>query len=354
MPIWEQDVFLEFRWAEIHAIVIANKIMRLETRDPLFARLGVFHGRSGRSLQLDPGAAQDGAVPLLMTLGTLSRNHYIAFDSTLAMLRSVCAAQDAGILRYRTTREGTKEVGEIEYDPRELWDVIRPFNPRADYWEHLIAGTVDFNEIEFELPKDGRIQMDPEVRRLVFGTPEDYAPRPKKPKKAGARAASAPSPSASRTTILFDGEVFADSYQFYLADPDAMADPPMQDFDAALSDRMLCCDGMLLVTTAREMTVPLRVELHDGEPAVDLDAADHVARGGLRTEGEIVIAGGTEAPDAAARARVPAGDLRAMVVFTGLGSVSEDGVDGEDRYVVHLWPGAGTEVSVLKRWSAEP
>ncbi|HEY4252159.1 MAG TPA: hypothetical protein VGM87_13185 [Roseomonas sp.] len=180
MPVWEQTVFLEFMWPQIDALVIANRVMRLEKENPLAGRLNLFGGTNALNLQLDPGAAQDGAVPLLMTLGTLSRRHYIGFDSTLAMLRSVCAAQDAGILRYRTQRDGAREPNEIEYDPQELWDVIRPFNPRADYWPALIAGTIDWDAIEVVLPSNGILDLDPEVSRLIAGDPEDYRPKARK------------------------------------------------------------------------------------------------------------------------------------------------------------------------------
>ena len=49
----------------------------------------------------------------------------------------------------------------------------------------------------------------------------------------------------------------------------------------------------------------------------------------------------------AARASVPPGTLRAMVIFTGLDTLSEDGLDGDDHYVVHLWPGESIGVTVL-------
>lgn len=357
MPMWEQTVFLEFGWEPMQSLVTGNKIMRLEKTNPLVGRIDVFGAATGMRMQLDPGAEQDGAVPLAMTLGSLSRNHYIGFDSTLSMLRSVCAAQDAGILRYRTEREGTKERDEIEYDPKELWDVIRPFNPRADYWPALIAGTVDWNRIEYELPASGILKMDPEVSRLIFGKPEDYYPKAdRKPRKAKASADDMPghdSPRASETTLLFDGDIFADYHQFYLTDADGGGDLPTDYTEEEFRNRIASADGVLVVTTARNMTVPVHVELHDAAPEIDMEAADHVVLGNLRTEGELVIAGCTDYLPDAARAKVPPGNLRAMVVFTGLGTLSEDGLDGEDRYVVHLWPSADTGVTVLRQWDGD-
>lgn len=81
-----------------------------------------------------------------------------------------------------------------------------------------------------------------------------------------------------------------------------------------------------------------------------LDDVDHVVEGGFRSAGTVAIAGCTDYFPDAARFSVPAGDLKARVVFTCLGTLSEDGLDGEDRYVVHLWPGKAESVRVLKQW----
>lgn len=152
---------------------------------------------------------------------------------------------------------------------------------------------------------------------------------------------------------LFDGDIFADYHQFYLSDADGGADLPNDYTEDDLRDRITCADGVLIVTTARNMTVPVRVELHEAEPRIDIAAADHVVLGSLRTEGELAIAGCTDYLPDAARAKVPPGNLRAMVVFTGLGKLSEDGLEGEDRYAIHLWPSEETGVTVLRQWDGD-
>ena len=181
LSMWEWSVFLEFEWSSADLLVRRNKIMRLDKDNPLVDRFDTFHSPEGQSLQLDPGAEKGGAVPMLMTLGTLSRNAYIAFESTLALLRSVCAVQQAGILHYVKKgqrihhRDGTpREIHDIYYDAKELWDVIQPFNSRADYWPALLKGALEWDEIEVELPQNGILNLDPEVRRLIVGTPEEY------------------------------------------------------------------------------------------------------------------------------------------------------------------------------------
>ena len=151
-------------------------------------------------------------------------------------------------------------------------------------------------------------------------------------------------------TILFDGKLMADYHQIFLADAANDPSTPEEVTDRHIRDRLLLAPGVLVLMTARNMVVPLRVELHGAEPGRFIEAADHVVVGGLASSGRIGIAGLTDYWPDAARAAVPPGDLCAMVVSRGLGSLSEDGLDGADRYEVHLWPGRSEGVRVLKQW----
>ena len=127
-------------------------------------------------MDLKPSQTEGSQTPLLMRSGILARNSFIGFDSTLAMLRSVCAAQESGVIRYNEGFIPAEEPGglptqpnEILYDVKELWDVIRPFNPRADYWPKAIDGSIDWDEIEVEpSPTPWKVQMSPEASRIMF------------------------------------------------------------------------------------------------------------------------------------------------------------------------------------------
>jgi hypothetical protein len=176
LSLWETTVFLDAFWPESAMLVSSNKIARLEKHFAAERKIRAFLTTHGVSYDLFPDLAQEGVVPLVANLGPLSQRSFIAFDSTLAMLRSVCAAQDAGVLRYAPDRiahfppfgRGV-EKDEILFDPKELWEVIRAYNARAEYWALLAHGPIDWQKIAYEIPKDGRLQLDPEVRAIVLG-----------------------------------------------------------------------------------------------------------------------------------------------------------------------------------------
>lgn len=160
-------------------------------------------------------------------------------------------------------------------------------------------------------------------------------------------------------TILYDGGIFADYHQFFLQDAGAAdggtaaGDAP-EWTDATLAQGVLPQPGGLSVSTARNMTVPVRVTLHAAPPALPLEAVDHAVEAGLHSQGTLILAGCTDYLPDAARLTVPPGSLRVLLLCHGLGSLSEDGLDGDDRYELHLWPAPGEAVVVHKGWETPP
>jgi hypothetical protein len=148
-------------------------------------------------------------------------------------------------------------------------------------------------------------------------------------------------------------ELFADYFQFYLQDESAEGNLGESWNEEAVARLLAIAPGTVGVGTVRNMNVPVTVEILDAEPACDLDPWDHVTECSLDVPtGRIVIAGCTDYFPDAARIEVPAGTYRVRVSYGSLNTLSEDGLDGEDRYLVHLWQGSPTEPRVLKQRAA--
>jgi hypothetical protein len=150
--------------------------------------------------------------------------------------------------------------------------------------------------------------------------------------------------------LLYEGKLFADYFQLYLRCAETDDLPELWD-DAIVARRLNQGPGSLVLSTARNMTVPLRVLLHPARPAIDPAGFDHLVEAALDApSGNLVIAGLMEEPIGGHA--VPPGRLGALVGFQGLGTLSEDGLDGDDRYEVHLWPDAAAAgaVTVHRQW----
>lgn len=145
-------------------------------------------------------------------------------------------------------------------------------------------------------------------------------------------------------------EIFADYFQFYLQDETAEGD--LSDaWDATAVERMLAVSpGTVGLGTVRNMDVPVTLELLGSEPVGDLAPFDHVAEGSLViATGPLVVAGCTDYFPDAARLDIEPGTYRVRLSCSGLNSLSEDGLEGQDHYLVQLWQAPSIDPRVLKQ-----
>jgi len=151
----------------------------------------------------------------------------------------------------------------------------------------------------------------------------------------------------------FEYELFADYFQFYLQDESADGNLGESWNEEAVARLLAIAPGTVGVGTVRNMDVPVTVEVHDTAPDADFDLWDHVTECSLDVPtGRIVIAGCTDYFADAARIDVPPGTYRARISYGSLDTLSEDGLDGKDRYRVQLWPGSAADPYVIKQRTA--
>lgn len=151
----------------------------------------------------------------------------------------------------------------------------------------------------------------------------------------------------------FHLEIFADYFQFYLQDEASSAN--LGDaWDTNATQRMFAVmDGAVGIGTARNMDVPVTLELLDRAPSRDFTRFDHVVEGSLVVStGTLVVAGCTDYFPDAKRVSVEPGTYRVRLSSSGLDTLSEDGLEGEDHYLVQLWSDSPVEPTVLKRHSS--
>ena len=144
--------------------------------------------------------------------------------------------------------------------------------------------------------------------------------------------------------------LFADYFQFYLQDESIAGDLSDSWTDEAVARLLAVAPGMVGVGTVRNMEVPVTLEVLASEPPLNEMAYDHIVEGSLSAGGRnLVIAGCTDYFPKAARIEIEPGDYRVRACFSGLESLSEDGLDGEDRYHLQLWPAPPADVVVVKQ-----
>jgi hypothetical protein len=147
-----------------------------------------------------------------------------------------------------------------------------------------------------------------------------------------------------------DLQLFADYHQFYLQDDDSKFGDLSEAWTGEATKRLLAAAPHVVgVGTVRNVEVPVTIEVHDSRPPIDLSTWDQVNLASLQVDtGRVAVAGCTDYLPDALRIKVTPGAYEVLVCYSGLGSISGDGLEGNDRYWIALYPGKLQAVSVLK------
>lgn len=132
--------------------------------------------------------------------------------------------------------------------------------------------------------------------------------------------------------------MFADYFQFYFQDDNAdYGDLSEAWTESATEQLMALSERVVGVGTARNMDVRVYVTIDDQVPDLDSTEWDRVNRARLHVEsGRVVFAGCTDYFPDAKRINVKPGLYDVAIGYKDLGSISEDGLDGDDSYHVYL------------------
>jgi hypothetical protein len=147
-------------------------------------------------------------------------------------------------------------------------------------------------------------------------------------------------------------KVFADYNQFYVWDAGMSPLAPEDYTDTDVTRMVKVSPHVLVVQPVRNSTVPVEIEVHASDPGLRAEDWDHVVECALEVStGRLQVHECTGGP--VLDLEIAPGPYQARVLFAGLGTISEDGLDGEDRYRVDLWPGEFRDLAVAKQWSSE-
>lgn len=149
----------------------------------------------------------------------------------------------------------------------------------------------------------------------------------------------------------FHYELFADYFQFYLQDEQAKGDLSNSWTSEAVERELALAPGTIGVGTARNMTVPVTVEVREHAPAKeDFSIWDQINECSIDVpSGSLVIAGCTDDFSDADRIPLSPGCYRARIYYGQLHDLSDDGLDGNDHYKIVLWPYEDSELKILKQ-----
>jgi hypothetical protein len=143
------------------------------------------------------------------------------------------------------------------------------------------------------------------------------------------------------TTNEIKLELFADYFQFYIQDEKVDGDLSDSWTTEAVELLLATTDGTIGIGTVRNMDVPVTIKTFDIEPQFLTDNKNEIGQINECdievSSGKIAIAGCTDYFPDAKRIELKNGIYRARIYYGNLDKLSEDGLDGEDFYEIHLW-----------------
>jgi hypothetical protein len=179
---------------------------------------------------------------------------------------------------------------------------------------------------------------------------------------SGCAAAGGGEPTARGPTFVRELEVESDYGQLYIYDSQALVDDSDWTEDdnplsRALEDgyrdrRFVGYDGGLVdvqLPSQYNWKLPMRIEVSDDEPPLELDGWDHVVEVALPVPSGILTfeASGGAIPRLT---EIPKGIYRARI--SGRGFVSGAGeIEGHERYRLQLWPAPESKPKLIKYWN---
>ena len=150
-------------------------------------------------------------------------------------------------------------------------------------------------------------------------------------------------------------ELFADYFQFYIQDESVDGNLGDSWNEEAVNRLLALAPGTVGIGTARNMDVPVVLEIIDLEPnSLNEDFYDQINECSiLISSGKLVIAGCTEYFRDAMRVELENGWYRVRISYANLTDLSEDGLDGNDRYDIQMWQeNSERPVTILKQRTA--
>jgi hypothetical protein len=143
-----------------------------------------------------------------------------------------------------------------------------------------------------------------------------------------------------------DLTLMAEAHQFYLEDDGAGGDSGEVWNGSALENHFSAVPGLVAIGTGTQNRVPVAIEVWDGEPALDLEAHDHVGETSLELGSGTLLVSECQGDPRLAELTVAPGWYRVRIAFDRLDTSDEE--DYKDSYRCQLWPAAQTQDRVLK------
>lgn len=132
-------------------------------------------------------------------------------------------------------------------------------------------------------------------------------------------------------------EIFADYNQILMHDEMDDGDLSESWNDEAYNQMVVVSKNSLAMSTVRAMDVPVEIIVAGDEPSYVAAEWDHIVQCSLNvSSGNLIVRGVSDYLPDAKKIAVTPGQYTAWLLYGGLDTIDDDGMEGEDRYRIVL------------------
>ena len=149
----------------------------------------------------------------------------------------------------------------------------------------------------------------------------------------------------------FEFNIYAAYHQIELSGVDGDSSDLANITDEDLNRWIKVGSSCIAIYTARFKRSPVVVEFHEHEPSSDLAVWSHVAEASLSLgDQRLWLAGLWDSSPNVCHFEDQPGSYRLRAFYGGLKSVTDPDGEGEDHYLLILWPAPPRELVILKQY----
>lgn len=152
--------------------------------------------------------------------------------------------------------------------------------------------------------------------------------------------------------------IFADNFQFMLQDLLEDCEFP-EDWNDSLLTRLFSCGNKIIgIGTVRDLDCDLTLEVYADrmderlqQQDPEMNQYDHVAQCNIEIpSGKLLVTGCTTNLEDCTKIEVIPGQYGVRIFWSNLSNTDALGFEGDDTYLVQLWPDTHFDEAILKFW----
>jgi len=121
--------------------------------------------------------------------------------------------------------------------------------------------------------------------------------------------------------------------------------------EEAFKRHLAVAKDCIAVGTATTLELDVEINILESPPDLNIEEFDHIIEASLKIDtGQLIVSGCVDYLPSAKHIKIPSGTYRVRTCIKNLKSVKDE-FDGEEKYILYVWPQVSADVNIIKQES---